>query len=74
MKYACAVLSSVAYLVVQFFLEKKKKKFITKKMCVLIFSTTFAEKFLILRRKERSMSTNVYRSSCEVPLFDFNQN
>jgi len=38
-----------------------------KKKCVLISSTTFSETFLILRRTERDMTTNVYWSSCKVP-------
>ena len=45
-------------------------------MCILIFSTIFSETFLILRRAERDMVENVYRSSCKVPLLlsDFELN
>jgi hypothetical protein len=38
------------------------------KMCVLTFSTSFSEKFLILRRTQRDIITNVYRTSCQVPV------
>ena len=42
-------------------------------MCVMIFSTSFSEKFLILRRTER-YDQNVYWSSCEVLfLSDFDE-
>ena len=44
-------------------------------MCVMILSAIFCETFLILRRIEREMTKNVYRSSCKVPVFwgsDFN--
>jgi hypothetical protein len=34
----------------------------------LIFSTTFAENFLILRRTERDMIKNVHRSSYKITL------
>jgi hypothetical protein len=37
-------------------------------MCVLIFSTTIYEGFLILRRNERDKIINMYRSSCKVPV------
>jgi len=36
------------------------------KMCVLIFCTALSETFLTLRRTERDMIANVYRSSCKV--------
>jgi hypothetical protein len=38
------------------------------KMCVLIISVTFSEIFLILRRTERDIITNIRRSSCDVPV------
>jgi len=56
------------------YLIKKKshnfrgKKVTENKICVLIFSTNLSETFLILRRTERDMIKNVYRSSCEVPV------
>ena len=37
-------------------------------MCVLIFSTTFVEPFLILMRNERDTIKNVYWPSCKVPV------
>jgi hypothetical protein len=44
------------------------RKTITEhKMCVLIFCITFFETFLILRRNERDIMKNVYRSSSNVP-------
>jgi len=46
----------------------KKKNVTEHKMCVLIFSTNFPEIFLILRRNERDVITNVYRSACKVPV------
>jgi hypothetical protein len=39
----------------------KKKKIIEHKMCVLIFSTTLSETFLIIRITKRDMIKNVYR-------------
>ena len=35
-------------------------------MGVLIFCTLVSEKFLILRKTERHMIKNVYRSACKV--------
>jgi len=45
-----------------------RKTVFENKMCVLIFSTNLFEIFLILRRNERDMIINVYRSSCGVPV------
>ena len=45
------------------------KKDIGHKMCVLIFSTTSAWNSLILRRIERDIIINMFRSTCKVPLF-----
>ena len=36
-------------------------------MCVLIFSTTSSETFLILTRNERGIFKDVYGNSCKVP-------
>jgi len=36
-------------------------------MCVLMFDTHLSKTVLILRRTERDMIKNVYRSSCKVP-------
>jgi len=38
------------------------------KMFVLIFSTIFSQTFLILRRRERDIIRNVYRSHVKFPL------
>ena len=35
-------------------------------MCVIIFSTSFSENFLILRRIERDVIKNVYWYLCKV--------
>jgi hypothetical protein len=44
------------------------------KICVLIFSTTFCETFLVLRKDERDI-INVHMSSCKIPFImsDFNR-
>jgi hypothetical protein len=44
-------------------------------MCVLIFSKTLAEIFLILRRIQRDIIINICRYSCKLPitLASFNQ-
>jgi len=43
-----------------------EKKIIDHKMCVLIFSTTLPETVPILRKCERDMIRNAYRSSRKV--------
>ena len=75
MQRACAILSSVACPSPQYFstLSHKRhdfrKKVTEHKMCVLIFCTAFSETFLIIRRTERDMIRNVYRSAaCKVPV------
>ena len=45
-------------------ISRKKKWNLT---CVLVSSTFFSEIFLMLRRIERDVIINVYRSSCEIP-------
>jgi hypothetical protein len=45
-----------------------RKKVIEHKMSVLFFSTTLSETFLILKRIQQDMITNVYWSSCKVPV------
>ena len=41
---------------------------------VLILLATLSETFLILRRNERDVIINVYRSACEVPLLSSDLN
>ena len=73
MQCVCAILPSVACLAVISTLSHnrkdfRKKKFIERKLCVFIFSTTFfSDTFLILRRIERDI-ISVHRSSCKVPV------
>jgi len=53
-----------------------RKNVIEHKMCILIFSTTWSETFLILSRTERDMITNKYIGlHVKYPLFlsDFNE-
>ena len=70
MQCACAKLSSVVCPAVQHFptLSHKRQDFrekkIMKKNCV--FCAFLSEIFLTLRRTERDMIRNVYRSSCQV--------
>jgi len=45
-----------------------RKQVIKHKVCVLIFSINLSEIFLILRRIQRDIITNVHRSSCKVPV------
>ena len=42
--------------------------FFEHRICVLIFSATFSETFLILKRIEEDIIMHVYRSSCKVPI------
>jgi len=44
------------------------KKVIEHKMCILIFRTNLSKTFLILRRTERDIITNLYWCSCKVPV------
>jgi hypothetical protein len=44
----------------------RKKNVTEHKMGVLIFSTIFVEKFLILKRTERDIIIHVHRSLCKV--------
>jgi len=48
--------------------RKKKKKCFESEMCVLIFSRTLFETFLIFRRNQGDVITNVYRSARKVPV------
>jgi hypothetical protein len=53
----------------------EKKKVSKREKCVLIFSTTFPETSLIIRRTEQDMLKKSYWSSCKylLFLFDFNE-
>ena len=74
MQYACAVLSFVACPALKYFstlshTRHRRKKYILKIKCVFWFyQQPFFETFLILRRTERDVIRNVYRSSCKVPV------
>jgi hypothetical protein len=74
MQYACAIFSSVTCSAVQYFstLSSRRhdfpKKVTEHKLCILIFSTTFVETFLIVRRTERDMIIDVSSSSSKVPV------
>ena len=79
MRCACAISSSVACQAVQYYSSlshkrydfRKKKKVIELKLCVLVLSIILPETFLILRRSERDMIGNVYRSLCNIPVILF---
>ena len=47
---------------------------VQRKMCVMILSTPLPETFLVLKRNERGVVINIYRSFRKVPIFlsDFN--
>ena len=45
-----------------------RKKLMNIKCVCLIFCTSLSQTFIILRRTERVMIKNVYRSSCNVPV------
>jgi hypothetical protein len=68
------ILSSVACLAVPYFSTLSHKRYhfrvkvIEHKMCVLIFSTTLSETFLILKIIQRDITINVHRAVCKVPL------
>jgi len=75
MQCACAILSSVVcpalqkffpnYLINGTILEKKS---LNIKCVFRIFLKLLSETFFILRRTERDMIKNIYRSSCKVPV------
>jgi len=81
MRMSRVKLSSVTFPVLSYFtaLSQKRNDFrknvIEYKMCVLVFSATFPEIFLILRRTPRDI-INLQRSSCRQPviLSGFNKN
>jgi hypothetical protein len=45
-----------------------RRNSVERKMFTLIFSTNLSELFLIIRRTERDIVTNVHRSSCKTPV------
>jgi hypothetical protein len=69
-----AILPSVPCPTLPYFptLSHKRHDFLGKvtehKMCVLILCANLPETFLIIRRTERDMIKNVYRSACKVPV------
>jgi len=73
----CGLSGSTAFFHVHSFTARfSKKKILLNIKCVIWFSLQFlSETFLILRRMERDMVKDVYRSFCQVPLFlsDFNE-
>ena len=77
-----AILSPVASLAPPNYstLCHKRQEFLNKdtkyKMCILIFSTTLFETFLIPRKIQRDTAINVNSFLCKVPviLVDFSQN
>ena len=81
MQCACAILSSVACPTLQNFSTLSHKRHVFEKMLlntkyVFWFSVQLlSETFLILRRNERDVMKNVFRSACKVPdiLSDFNE-
>jgi len=67
MQYACSVLSSAACLaLVYFFTISHKWRDFRREVSENNFSTNLAERFLILRRTERDIMMEVYRSPCKV--------
>ena len=69
----CIILPSAACPALLYFstLALKRHDFlkqIENKMCVLIFCATLSEIFLILRRIQRDIITNVHKSSGKVPV------
>ena len=68
------ILSSVACLAVQYFptLYHKRhdfrKQFLNIKLCFVFSLQILSDTFLILRRIQRDMITNVFWSSCNVPV------
>ena len=73
MKYACAILSSLASPALAYFstLSHKRKDFrkesaVEHKICAFIFYKTFHETSLILRRTEGEVIKDAYWFSCKV--------
>ena len=82
MQCVCAILSPVACPALKFFhVISQKARFsgrgeeLLNIKCVLIFSKTFSETFLILRRTERDMIENYIDLHVKYTLFlsDFNE-
>jgi hypothetical protein len=73
MQCTCAVLCHLwpVCIILHYLINGKifQKKINEHKICVLISSTNLSETFLILRRSERDMITNVYRSLCKISAF-----
>jgi hypothetical protein len=68
------ILSSVSCLALPYFSTLShirydfRENIIEHKMCVLVFSITLSEIFLILRRIQRDIIINVHRCFCKVPV------
>jgi hypothetical protein len=72
----CVVLESTVFFhIISQTARFKKKKVAEREICVLIFSITLSEAFLIQRRIEGDLIKNVYWSLCNVQFFlsDFNE-
>jgi hypothetical protein len=62
----CGLSGSAIFFCIISYTARGRENVIEHKMCVLIFSTTFVSKFLILKRIQRFIIINVQRSSCKV--------
>jgi hypothetical protein len=78
MQSACATLSSVVCLVLQYFFANViylikgaifgRRKNLLNIKCVLIFSANLSKIFLMLKRIQQDTTINVGRSLCKIPV------